>query len=87
MPTLVYWKSDCKNDADCYSVREKTRKECKRVGESRGFGPVPNEHYGRPRKITVTYSSALDLLQQALCEGGLEGSPPDEPEFCEDEDQ
>lgn len=71
--TLTYWIADCLTDSKVYSVRARTRKECLRqLEEAR---PDPRERaadFDPPRKVVVEYSSAFDLIERALTEGGIE---------------
>jgi hypothetical protein len=65
---LTYWIADCLNDAPCYSVRAKTRREVKAELANR---EVRGGDYGKPRKVTVEYAGAFDLVLQCTGEGGL----------------
>lgn len=63
---LIYWYAAIETDADCYSVRERTKREAKaKVAElsHHTFGPVT--------KVTVEYRDGFDLLQQCTGEGGI----------------
>ena len=62
----TYWFSECLTDADCYSVRCKSKikakKEIRECGHHR-WGPLV--------KVTVEGPSLFSILQRALSEGGL----------------
>lgn len=64
---LVYWLARCKDDHASYSIRAKTRKECKRLREESG-----EESYGPVERIEIEYADGFDLLRRALGEGGVE---------------
>ncbi len=64
--TLTYWKARCLDDADCYSIRTKTKKECLAQIEARG----PSS-YSKPYKVEVEYSSGFDLMMQCQSEDRL----------------
>ena len=68
---LVYWIVVCLDDSTVYSIRAKTRKECKRWLEehkaSGGTGYSDNI-----KRVEVHYTSGFDLIDQALGEGGIE---------------
>ena len=74
MATLTYWCCRQEDDAQCFHIREKTRKACldqlKQLdvtwGDSAGK-PV----YSKPFKIEVEYEGAFDLLDQCLSEDGI----------------
>lgn len=72
--TLTYWVAECLYDSQSYNIREKTRREVIVALKSE------SGDYGKPQKITVRYSDLMDLIRQALGEGGIEGvinsSPP-----------
>ena len=65
---LRYWIADCLTDHECYSIRDKTKKECL-VQLAR---QDPCNRYGEPRKVIIEYDSAFDLMLQATGEGGLD---------------
>ena len=62
---LTYWVAECMVDSDCYSVRERTRRECKDELDERGN----HERYGPIHKVTVQFEDAFDLLHQCMSEG------------------
>lgn len=63
---LVYWFAKCEDDADCYSIREKTKAAAeakkKELGEDR---------FGKVKKVTVEYESGFDLMKTCMSEGRL----------------
>lgn len=61
MARLVYWYAECKDDADCYSIIAKTRKECLEKMTSRHEMPV---------KKCIEYTDAFDLFEQVTAESG-----------------
>ena len=64
---LIYWKATCNFDSDCYSIRTKTKKECKRLVEVRSAFPGD---YEEPEKIVIEYKNAFDLVEILSNEGG-----------------
>lgn len=71
---LTYWKAQCMDDDDAYSIRTKTLRECKaRVQEDReqmqaaGFGGRPR--FSAPEKVVIEYADAFDLMRQLTGEG------------------
>ena len=63
---LVYWYAQSLDDADCYSIRERTKKAAlarKAEDDFNRYGPVV--------KVTVDYADGFDLLAQATSEGGI----------------
>lgn len=66
MAKLTYWYAERLDDADCYSVIAKTKREAlAKVAESShyaDFGPV--------EKRTIYYGDAFDLFDQVTSEGG-----------------
>ena len=67
MATLTYWVCESLNDASCYSIRAKTRKEAVRMRDSYGDR---SWEWSEAEKVTVKYSDGFDLLTQCLEEGG-----------------
>lgn len=62
---LIYWRSQCLDDSDCYSIRRKTKKEVKaelkfRATRSIEFGPI--------EKVTMEYKDGFELMDACLCE-------------------
>ena len=64
---LVYWKCRHLTDADCYSIRERTRKEAK--AERERFSP---EDFTEPYKVEVEYFSGFELMCWCTGEGFYE---------------
>ncbi len=66
MATLKYWIAECVNDAECYSIIGKTKKEVWEkilTGESAAkFSP--------PVQKTIEYRDAFDLFDWCTGEGG-----------------
>lgn len=72
MKTHTYWIADYIADPDdpsahYYAIRGNRRKDV--VAEIRDNGYGAHE-YGKPRKVTVEYESATDLINACLCPGG-----------------
>jgi hypothetical protein len=64
MKTLTYWVAFF-DGGKTYNIRCRTKREVlHEVGGRDGYGP--------PVKMTVNYRDALDLVQRALGEGGIE---------------
>jgi hypothetical protein len=80
---LTYWLSQTLDDSDCYSIRERTKKEClarrnEAVGkpDAKASEYVKSDSYCGPAfgpvyKVTVEYDSGFDLMAQCLSEGRL----------------
>ena len=66
MKKLTYWVALCTRDSDRFSIRAKTKKEVVAILNSdnyrgdKGFDP--------PKKVTVEYEDAFDLVAQCLTE-------------------
>jgi len=59
---LTYWVATCLNDHPCYSIRKKTKKEV--VAEiAAHYNPAD---YSEPKKVTVEYDDAFDLMSQCI---------------------
>lgn len=65
--TLTYWVAQCKNDSEAYNIRRKTKKE---VVEAVAADWSPSS-YTKPKKVTVVYKDAFELLCDCLGEGGI----------------
>jgi hypothetical protein len=63
---LTYWYAKLEDDANCYSIRERTKREA--VAEKNLRGP---ERFGPVVKVEVEYASAFDLMKDCMSEGGL----------------
>ena len=62
---LTYWYSQCPHDSDVYSVRARTKRE---AIESLKQAYRP-EDFPAPRKVTVEYRDAHDLMEACSLEG------------------
>jgi hypothetical protein len=62
---LTYWVAES-IDNRAYSIRTRTRREAVAIRNERP------DRYGPVFKVLVEYRDALDLVQQALGEGGIE---------------
>ena len=61
-----YWYARIETDAECYSIRVKSKREAKRqvkLYDHHTFGPIV--------KVTVEGRSLFEILAEALSEGGL----------------
>jgi hypothetical protein len=67
---LTYWVAECLDDASCYSIRCKTKREVVKAAAENPTG------YGAPHKVVVEYAGAFDLLTQCLAEGSIYESIP-----------
>ncbi len=67
MKTLTYWFAR-HIDSPSYNIRRLTKKACQEAADEYGGGV--SKFHAAPKKVTVSYSSPLDLLDRALCEGG-----------------
>ena len=62
MATLTYWVANCLNDHSCFNIRKKTKKEV--VAEiAAHYNPA---HYEKPKKVSVEYENAFDLMAQCI---------------------
>jgi len=64
---LTYWKAACLYDSNCYSIRAKTKKECKRLLEEAGGA---GEDYDEVEKVVIEYKDGFDLMMELI---GYEG--------------
>ena len=64
---LTYWVCICLDDSKSYNIRAKTRREAKVQRTENG-----EDGFSSPKKVTVNYDNAFDLIYQALGEGGIE---------------
>jgi hypothetical protein len=79
--TLTYWKAECIDDNDCFSLRHDTKREVLAELKSEGLTLITDTYgdkvwadngsprFMRPEKITVTYTTRIDLVQQLCGEG------------------
>lgn len=64
---LIYWVATQDDDAACYNIRERTKREVlKRLAQINRPGV-----YSKPKKVVVDYADGFDLMDQCLSEGGL----------------
>lgn len=64
---FTYWCCRQEDDAECYNIRAKTRKEANR---QRAMQTDPNR-FTKPFKVLVRFKDTFDLIDQALREGSL----------------
>lgn len=64
---LTYWIAECLDDSHAYNIRAKTRKAV--VAELAEKEGEIREGYGPPKKVTVEYQDAFDLMDQCMNEG------------------
>ena len=62
MATLTYWICERLDDSTTYSIRAKTKKEAIQKRDE-AFGS-----YDEPRKVTIQYKDAFDLMYSCLSE-------------------
>ena len=62
---LTYWYAERLNDADCYSVIAKTKREARYLVMTRG-----PDGYGPIEKRVIEYLDAFDLFEQVSSEEG-----------------
>ena len=63
---LTFWYAECLDDGDCYSIRERTKKEAVRQVELQHhskFGPV--------EKVVIEYADGFELLDGVASESGF----------------
>lgn len=77
---LTFWYAACLNDSDCYSIRAKTLKECRKLvalhGEEDGAEVDSGDWHSRSRfenpvKVIIEYRDGFDLMCQCCDEGGI----------------
>jgi hypothetical protein len=84
MSTYTFWKADCLDDANCYSIRGKTKKEvlellknanCILSKDADGNpcfvdsdSPVPR--FALPHKVTIQFEDRMGLINELMGEGG-----------------
>ena len=61
---LTYWYSQCPDDSDVYSIREKTKREALAQIAIRGDTDWP-----KPVKVSLQYIDSFDLLEACSNEG------------------
>jgi len=63
---LSYWVATQYKDSQCYNIRAKTKKEVVAILNSGEYRP---SDYDFPKKVTVEYRDAFDLMEQCMNEG------------------
>ncbi len=66
MATLKYWIAECTNDAECYSIIGKTKKEV----WAKVLGGQSASKYAVPVQKVIEYRDAFDLFDWCTSEGG-----------------
>jgi len=61
---LIYWIARVRNDNPCYDIRTKTKVEC--LERMKDYGEGWENNYEMPKKVTVEYASAFDLMHDCL---------------------
>ena len=64
--TLTYWACEQTDDAPCYNIRTKTKRDATAIREHLGV-----ERYSKPFKVTIEYRDAFDLMSICLGEGSV----------------
>lgn len=59
---LTYWVAQCK-EGKVYNIRHRTKKQVVEVLKCRGVDPAD---YEAPKKVTITYTDAFDLVHACL---------------------
>jgi hypothetical protein len=67
--TLTYWIAEVKDDNSCYNIRGRRKKD---IVNNQFYDP---RYYETPRKVTVEYDDAFDLVKQCLQAGGAHWEP------------
>jgi hypothetical protein len=62
---LTYWIAECLTDSHAYSIRARTKREVVAVLAS---GKYRASDYGSPKKVSVEYENAFDLMDQCMSE-------------------
>jgi hypothetical protein len=63
---LTFWYAKCLDDGDCYSIRERTKKEAVRQVERQD-----HSKFGAVEKIVIEYTDGFDLLDGVASENGF----------------
>ena len=63
LKTLTYWIADSRNDATCLSLRARRKKDVETM-RAESWNP---DFFKEPRKVTIEYLDAFDLL--LICVG------------------
>ena len=62
---LTYWIVECTHDAQCYNIRQRTKKAAIAMAAT-----YSDSFTQPPHKVVVEYADAFDLMEQCLTEGG-----------------
>ena len=62
---LTYWYSRCPHDSDAYSVRTRTKRKATELVQQ----AYQSEDWEAPRKVTIEYQDAHDLMEMCSLEG------------------
>tara|TARA_R100000231_G_C5258390_1_gene144954 strand:- start:274 stop:528 length:255 start_codon:yes stop_codon:yes gene_type:complete len=68
---LNYWKIQCHDESNVYSIRAKTKKEAIKLyneDENQEFYKEWGEDFAYVEKIVIHYDDAFDLVNQILSE-------------------
>lgn len=68
---LTYWYAECLDDADCYSIRTRTKREAVKLRAGYDVEPVNPERFGPVIKVFVEYRDGFDLLGKCTDEGKM----------------
>lgn len=68
MATLNYWYAECLDDADCYSIVDKTLK-----GAQARVAMATGSRYAKPVKKQLIYRDAFDMFVWLTSESGSRG--------------
>jgi len=64
MITLTYWYVMCQNDSNCYSVRERTKREARATA-------IERDMIGDPVKVVAKFEDRMEMIQEMMGEGGI----------------
>jgi len=82
LKTTTYWKAQCLDDHNCYSLRAQTKREVLELLEANGCEPLNHPDHGdcfgvdgyaryaKPVKVEIQNDGQMDLIRQLLGEGG-----------------
>ena len=60
---LTYWVANCLDDSPVYSIRRKTRKAVLEALDDENYD---RSSYGKPKKVSIEYRDAFDLMDLCL---------------------
>jgi hypothetical protein len=63
---LTFWYAKCLDDGDCYSIRERTKKEAVRQLEVQS-----HSRFGAVEKVVIEYADGFELMDGASSESGF----------------